>query len=111
MDLRKGVVAAIEGGMSRNQAAKQFGIAISTAIGWMHRSRRPAALSQARWALTNRRRFRETMRSGYRNGSRTAISPYPGSLPRAECLRGEGLALSDEANLDRLYAAMIDLLV
>ena len=37
MDLRKRVVAAVEGGMSRNQAAKQFGVAISTAIGWMRR--------------------------------------------------------------------------
>jgi transposase len=37
LDLRKRVVAAIKGGMSRNQAAKQFGVAISTAIGWMHR--------------------------------------------------------------------------
>lgn len=37
LDLRKRVVAAIEGGMSRNQAAKHFGVAISTAIGWMKR--------------------------------------------------------------------------
>ena len=37
VDLRKRVVAAIKGGMSRNQAAKQFGVAISTAIGWMQR--------------------------------------------------------------------------
>ena len=37
LDLRKRVVAAIEAGMSRNRAAKQFGIAISTAIGWMER--------------------------------------------------------------------------
>ena len=37
LDLRKRVVASIEGGMSRNQAAKQFGVAISTAIGWMQR--------------------------------------------------------------------------
>jgi transposase len=37
VDLRKRVVAAIEGGMSRNRAAKQFGVAISTAIGWMQR--------------------------------------------------------------------------
>jgi transposase len=37
LDLRKRVVAAIEGGMSRNRAAKQFGVAISTAIGWMRR--------------------------------------------------------------------------
>jgi transposase len=31
------VIAAIEGGMSRNQAAKQFGVAISAAINWMKR--------------------------------------------------------------------------
>jgi len=37
LDLRTRVVAAIEGGMSRNQAAKRFGVAISTAIGWMRR--------------------------------------------------------------------------
>ena len=37
LDLRNRVVAAIEGGMSRNRAAKQFGVAISTAIGWMQR--------------------------------------------------------------------------
>jgi len=37
IDLRKRVVAAIEGGLSRNQAAKRFGVAISTAIGWMRR--------------------------------------------------------------------------
>jgi transposase len=37
LDLRKRVVAAIKGGMSRNQAAKRFGVAISTAIGWMQR--------------------------------------------------------------------------
>ncbi|MET4222196.1 transposase [Bradyrhizobium sp. LB14.3] len=29
LDLRKRVVAAIEGEMSRNRAAKQFGVAIS----------------------------------------------------------------------------------
>jgi transposase len=32
LDLRKWVVVAIEGGVSRNQAAKQFGVAISTAM-------------------------------------------------------------------------------
>jgi transposase len=36
-DLRERVVAAIEGGLSRNRAAKQFGVAVSTAIGWMQR--------------------------------------------------------------------------
>ncbi len=33
LDLRKRVVAAI----ARNRAAEQFGVAISTAIGWMQR--------------------------------------------------------------------------
>ncbi len=34
LDLRRRVVAAVKGGMSRNQAAKQFKVAISTAINW-----------------------------------------------------------------------------
>jgi transposase len=40
LDFRKRVVAAVEtGGLSCNQAAKQFGIGISTAIGWVRRLR------------------------------------------------------------------------
>ena len=39
MAFRKRVVAAVEGGLSRNQAAKRFGIGISTAIAWMNRLR------------------------------------------------------------------------
>lgn len=34
LNLRKRVVSAIESGMSRNRAAKQFGVATNTAIGW-----------------------------------------------------------------------------
>ena len=38
-DLRKRVVAAVEtGGLSCNRAAKQFGVAVSTAVGWVRRS-------------------------------------------------------------------------
>jgi putative transposase len=37
MDLRERVVAAVAGGMSRNRAAKQFGIGVSTAINWVKR--------------------------------------------------------------------------
>ena len=38
MDLRERGVAAVEsGGMSRNRAAKQFGLGISTVINWMKR--------------------------------------------------------------------------
>ena len=37
-DLRKRVVRAVlTGGLSRNEAAKQFGVAVSTAIGWVRR--------------------------------------------------------------------------
>jgi len=83
LDLRKRVVAAIEAGMSRNRAAKQFGIAISTAIGWMERMQETGSVAPGRWAVTSRRRFRGSTRSGYRNGSGTTISPYAGSLPLA----------------------------
>jgi transposase len=40
MDLRERVVAGVmTGGLSCNQAAKQFGVGISTAINWMKRLR------------------------------------------------------------------------
>jgi transposase len=38
MDLRERVVAAVErDGLSRNQAAARFGIAVSTAVHWLNR--------------------------------------------------------------------------
>jgi putative transposase len=39
MDLRTRVVAAVEGGLSCNEAARRFNLAISTAINWMRRKR------------------------------------------------------------------------
>jgi len=46
LEFRKRVVAAVEsGGLSRNQAAKQFGIGISTAIGWVNRLRMTGSLA------------------------------------------------------------------
>jgi putative transposase len=45
-DLRERVVRAVEhGGMSRNQAAAQFGVAISTAVGWVERFWRTGSLA------------------------------------------------------------------
>jgi transposase len=45
-DLRKWVVAAVEtGGLSCNQAAKQFGIGISTTIGWVRRLREGGSIA------------------------------------------------------------------
>lgn len=44
-DLRERVVAAVErDGMSRNQAAARFGVAVSTAIGWVTRFRRTGSV-------------------------------------------------------------------
>jgi transposase len=34
VDLRKRVVAAVDGGLSRNQAAKRFGVSIASAVRW-----------------------------------------------------------------------------
>jgi len=46
LEFRKRVVAAVEsGGLSCNQAAKQFGIGISTAIGWVNRRRKTGSLA------------------------------------------------------------------
>ena len=39
MDLRKRVVAAVEGGLSRRQAAERFDVGVSTAIRWTRRAR------------------------------------------------------------------------
>ena len=46
MDLRKRVVAAVvSGGLSRNRAAKQFGVGISTAINWVNRLHRTGSIA------------------------------------------------------------------
>lgn len=45
-DLRERVVSAVEqGGLSRHQAAAQFGVAISTAINWVKRFRQTASVA------------------------------------------------------------------
>jgi transposase len=45
-DLRERVVAAVEGGMSRNQAAARYGVAISMAIGWVRRFRETGSMAR-----------------------------------------------------------------
>ena len=46
IDLRERVVAAVvTGGMSRNRAAKQFGVGISTAINWVKRVRETGSVA------------------------------------------------------------------
>jgi putative transposase len=45
MDLRERVVAAIEGGLSRRQAAARFGVSSSVAIEWMKRLRETGSVA------------------------------------------------------------------
>jgi transposase len=46
LDLRKRVVAAVlAGGMSRNRAAKHFGVGISTAINWVKRQQETGSVT------------------------------------------------------------------
>ena len=45
-DLRQRVVGAVlTGGLSRNQAAKRFGVVVSTAIGWVKRQRETGSVA------------------------------------------------------------------
>lgn len=44
-DLRERVVAAVEGGLSRHKAASIFGVAVSTAVLWVRRSRETGSLA------------------------------------------------------------------
>jgi transposase len=49
LDLRKRVVAAVlSGGLSCNQAAERFGVAISTAILWVRRQRETGSVAPSR---------------------------------------------------------------
>jgi transposase len=49
LDLRERVVAAVEAeGLSRNQAAVRFGVAVSTAIHWVRRHRETGSLAPSK---------------------------------------------------------------
>lgn len=48
MDLRQRVIEAVEGGLSCNQAAARFDVAISTAIGWVNRYRETGSFAPDR---------------------------------------------------------------
>ena len=64
-DFRERVVrAVIKGGLSRHQAAAQFGVGISTAINWVQRFHEPAASSRTRSAAIGRRRLRGRTANG-----------------------------------------------
>ena len=58
-DLRERVVrAVIKGGLSRHQAAAQFGVGISTAINWVRRFCETGSVKPTRSAAIDQRRLR-----------------------------------------------------
>jgi transposase len=58
-DLRERVVGAVEGGQSRNQAAKQFTVAVSTVIEWLDAWRAEGRLKPKPMGGDHRSRLRE----------------------------------------------------
>ena len=81
LDLRKRVVAAIEGGMSRNRAAKQFGVAISTAIGWMHRVEKTGSVEPSQIGGYKPEAISGEHALWLSQRLKAGISPYAVSLP------------------------------
>lgn len=59
MDLRERVVKAIEGGMSRRQAAKVFGISPSSAVKWSQKQRRTGSAMAGRMGGDRRSKLGE----------------------------------------------------
>jgi len=67
-------VAAIEGGMSRNQAAKQLGLAISTAIGRMQRVEETGSVTPGQMGGHKPKAISDEHASGCHSGSGAMIS-------------------------------------
>jgi transposase-like protein len=79
MDLRERVVEAVErDGLSRNQAAARFEVAISTAIDWVNRYRETAAWRPGRSAGIGRRSLLVSIGSGCCGDAGSARSPCAG---------------------------------
>jgi transposase len=59
LDLRERVVGAIEGGMSRRQAAKVFGVSPSSAVKWMQQHRSTGSVAHRPMGGDRRSRLRD----------------------------------------------------
>jgi transposase len=58
-DLRERVVAAVEGGLSRRQAAALFGVGISTVVHWVRRFRETGSVAAKPMGGDRRSRLRQ----------------------------------------------------
>lgn len=80
-DLRERVRSSVlRKGPSRNQAAAQFEVAVSTVVKWVRRYQDTGSLSPARWVATSRGRSTARMRSGFLARLRERASTLTGLL-------------------------------
>ncbi len=78
MDLLERVVAAVAGGMSRNRAAKQFGIGISTAINWVKRLGQTGSVAPGKMGRHKPKAISGDHQLWLLQRTRAGISPYAG---------------------------------
>jgi transposase-like protein len=82
MDLRERLVEAVEReGLSCNQAAARFAVAVSTAIDWVNRYRRTGSAAPGGWGATGRRSWSVSTATGWCSAAGSATSPCAGWSP------------------------------
>ena len=74
MDLRERVVSAVDGGLSRREAASRFGVGVSTAIGWVRRFRETGSVAPGQMGATSRSRSGAHIATGLSSGAGRGIS-------------------------------------
>lgn len=81
-DLRKPLVrAVIKGGLSRHQAAAQFGVAVSTAINWVRRFRKTGCVEPDQVGGYRPKEISGAHRDWLVRRCRTGDSPCAGRWP------------------------------
>ena len=83
LDLRERVVAAMKAGWSCNRAAKQFGVAISTAINWAKRVRETGSVAPGQMGGHKPKKIAGAHRCGCCSGSGTETSRCAGWWPNS----------------------------
>jgi transposase len=79
MDLRERVVASVErGGLSRNEAARRFGVGISTVIHWVRRFRETGSVAPSQIGGYKPKAIRGEHHVWLVSGSSAATSPCAG---------------------------------
>ena len=88
-DLRERLVAAVErDGLSRNQAAARFAVAVSTAVGWMKRFRQTGSVEPGQMGGHKPRTISGTHRDWLIERCQAAEFTLRGLVAELACARG-----------------------